>query len=70
MIDLELSPIERNIRDMAHWFGESEVRPVSLRADREGRFPDELLVKMMKLGFVGGQLPGVSAGEGSASDSS
>ncbi len=63
MIDFELSQAQKNVRDMAHWLAETEVRPVSLQADREGGFPDSLLKKLMQLGVGGGALPGDKKGD-------
>lgn len=63
MIDFEYSQAQKNVRDMAHWLAESEVRPVSLQADREGAFPEALLRKLMVMGVGGGALPGDKKGD-------
>ena len=38
MIDFELDETLQGVRDMLHWFAESEVRPVALAADRAHAF--------------------------------
>lgn len=63
MIEFQLSQAQSNVRDMAHWLAESEVRPLSLQADREGGFPDSLLKKLMAMGIGGGALPGDKTGD-------
>lgn len=63
MIDFEYSQAQKNVRDMAHWLAKSEVRPVSLQADREGAFPESLLRKLMVMGVGGGALPGDKKGD-------
>jgi acyl-CoA dehydrogenase len=51
MIDFELTDAQNNIKGMLHWFAESEMRPVSLQADREHQVPDELLQKTVQYGI-------------------
>ena len=58
MIDFSLNTAQTNVQGMARWFASTEVRPVSLQADRDGHFPLELLQKMMAMGLGGGALPG------------
>lgn len=64
MIDFELSEMQRNIRDMVHWFAENEVRPIALEADRTHRVPMEFLQKVKDLGITMGSLPKDVGGEG------
>ena len=51
MIDFQLTDAQNNIQGMLHWFAESEMRPVSLQADREHKVPDELLQKTIQYGI-------------------
>lgn len=51
MISFELTPQQKQVRDLVHWFAESEMRPISLQADAEHRVPDEWLVKVNRMGI-------------------
>ena len=53
-IDFALPDNLRNVRDMARWFAQTEVRPVALEADRTGEVPESLLRQMKQLGISGG----------------
>ncbi|WP_062309805.1 acyl-CoA dehydrogenase family protein [Alicyclobacillus sendaiensis] len=52
MIDFELSPQQKQVRDMVHWFAEHEMRPISLLADKEERVPDDWLRKVNRMGIT------------------
>jgi acyl-CoA dehydrogenase len=52
MIDFELTPQQKQIRDMVHWFAEHEVRPISLLADQLERVPDDWLDKVNRMGIT------------------
>jgi acyl-CoA dehydrogenase len=56
MIDFELDETLAGVRDMLHWFAESEVRPVALEADRAHAFPDAFLRKVKEMGISMGAL--------------
>ena len=56
MIDFELDETLQGVRDMLHWFAESEVRPVALAADRAHAFPDPFLRKVKEMGISMGAL--------------
>ena len=56
MIDFELDETLQGVRDMLHWFAESEVRPVALAADRAHAFPDAFLRKVKEMGISMGAL--------------
>ena len=56
MIDFELDETLQGVRDMLHWFAESEVRPVALAADRAHAFPDDFLRKVKEMGISMGAL--------------
>ena len=43
----------RLLHDMVAEFSRNEVEPVAVEQDREGRFPEELVQKMAKLGLLG-----------------
>lgn len=64
MIDFELDSGQRQIKEMAHWFAESELRPRALDSDRAARTSDELLVKIHEMGLGGGEVPREYGGEG------
>jgi acyl-CoA dehydrogenase len=56
MIDFELDETLSGVREMLHWFAESEVRPVALEADRAHGFPDSFLRKVKEMGISMGAL--------------
>ncbi|NNU83309.1 acyl-CoA dehydrogenase [Geobacillus sp. BMUD] len=67
MISFTLSPQQKQMKELVHWFAKHEVRPIALEADRLGRVPDEWLEKVNKMGiqlnassFSGGRAPSVS----------
>jgi acyl-CoA dehydrogenase len=64
MIDFTLDSGHENVRALIHWFGEAQIRPLSLQADRERKFPDELLLQMLRMGIAGGGMPKSLGGEG------
>lgn len=51
MIDFQLSEQQKQIKEMTHWFAEYEMRPISMKADREGKVPDDWLDKVNKMGI-------------------
>lgn len=52
MIDFELTPQQKQVRDMVHWFAEHEVRPISMLADQMEKVPDEWLDKVNRMGIT------------------
>ena len=56
MISFELNQTLQGVREMLHYVAESEVRPLSLRADREHGFPLEFLRKVKEMGISMGAL--------------
>ena len=56
MIDVQLDETLQGVKDMLHWFAESEVRPLALAADRAHGFPDEFLRKVKEMGIGMGAL--------------
>ncbi len=51
-LDFTLDDACENIRQLVHWFSETELRPVALQADRDHAFPEAVLRKMVEYGFV------------------
>ncbi|HET6872468.1 MAG TPA: acyl-CoA dehydrogenase, partial [Sporolactobacillaceae bacterium] len=49
MISFELSPQQKQIKELVHWFAENEMRPISLLADKLEKVPDEWLDKVNKM---------------------
>jgi acyl-CoA dehydrogenase len=66
MIDFTLSDRHRQVQEMAHSFAAGAVRPISLRADREHRVPDDFLLRLatMRSMFSQGEIPAEYGGEG------
>lgn len=54
LIDFELTQTQKNIKQLLHWFAENKMRPISLRADKEGDVPREFLMEVMNLGISSG----------------
>jgi acyl-CoA dehydrogenase len=57
MVDFELTPVQRNVQEMVHWFAATKVRPVCLEADRTGRYPDSLYRALAAIGLAQGMVP-------------
>lgn len=51
MISFELSPQQKQIKNLVHWFAKNEIRPIAMEADRLGKVPDEWLDKVNKMGI-------------------
>lgn len=51
MISFELSPQQKQIKELVHWFAKNEMRPISLEADKMEKVPDEWLERVNKLGI-------------------
>ena len=51
MISFELSPQQKQIKDLVHWFAKNEIRPIAMEADKNGKVPDEWLDKVNKMGI-------------------
>ncbi len=60
----ELTEEEQAMVDLARRFGEKEIAPVIGQADRDRRYPIELVKKMAELGFMGGVVPEAYGGAG------
>jgi acyl-CoA dehydrogenase len=64
MLDFTLPTAHEKIRELIHWFGENRIRPVSLKADHERRFPDDVIEEVWRLGLASGGAPKELGGEG------
>ena len=67
MIDFTVDGVLKNIRDMARWFAQNELRPRALKADRECKVDDDFILMVHKMGIAAGgsQLPaGLVGGSG------
>src|SRR5690606_13664520 len=51
MISFELSPQQKQIKDLVHWFAKNEIRPIAMEADKNEKVPDEWLHKVNKMGI-------------------
>lgn len=66
MIDFELTEDQKKIREFLHSFAKNYMRPISLKADKEGNVPRDFLIKVMELGISTGD---VFLGEDETEDS-
>ena len=63
-MNLDLTPEQTMIRDVAREFAEKEVRPIAEAIDREARFPRETVARMGELGRLGVAVPEAFGGSG------
>ena len=56
-MDFDLTPEQRQIKDLAHDFAQKEIAPGARERDRAETFPAEILQKMAPLGLLGGPVP-------------
>jgi len=49
MIDFELTPAQKNLQEMVHWFAANRVRPLALEADRTGKYPEDFLRELKEI---------------------
>lgn len=64
MIDFELTDEQKAACELAHDFADNELRPIAAECDRDGKFPDELLKKAAKAGFMSAGIPEEYGGGG------
>jgi acyl-CoA dehydrogenase len=66
MIEFTLTTQQSQAKEFVHQFARHAVRPLSLKADREHRIPDELMAKMVSLSQLmsSGEVPSEYGGEG------
>ena len=65
-IGFELSPEQRELRDLAHEFAERELRPIARERDEREDCPPELLAKAAALGLTSHAIPAEYGGGGVA----
>ncbi len=63
-MDFELTPEQREIQAVAREFADAEIAPHASGWDREHRFPEELVPKLVELGFMGVCVPEELGGAG------
>jgi acyl-CoA dehydrogenase len=61
MIAFDLTPKQKQLRDMARWFAREQVRPIALEADRAEKVPRPFLENVARMGITQG---GTVEGEG------
>jgi alkylation response protein AidB-like acyl-CoA dehydrogenase len=64
LIGFELSPEQRELRDLAHEFAERELRPIAREWDEKEDCPPELLAKAAALGLTSHAIPSEYGGGG------
>src|SRR5206468_192814 len=63
-MDFELTDTQRQIRDLAREFAQSEIAPIAAQHDESGEFPRETVRKMGELGLMGMEIPEEYGGAG------
>lgn len=68
MVDFQLTTMQKQVKEFAHQFARHVVRPLSLQADREHRFPDEFYARLGDLQrfMSSGEVPERHGGGGDA----
>lgn len=64
MIDFELTPEQRMLRDLAHEFAEKEVKPVAAHYDETAEFPWPIIEKAIDSGLFSPNIPEEYGGPG------
>jgi len=64
LIDFELTPEQRLVRDTAREFADAEIAPRARESDRSGRFDTDMVMKLAEMGFLGALLPEEYGGRG------
>ncbi len=67
MVDFDLTPEVRLLRDTAHEFAENEIRPVAMECDKRGELPWGVVEKAHKLGLDTAFIPEKYGGGGLSS---
>jgi len=52
-MDFNLTEEQLLLQETARAFSEREIEPIAERMDHEGRLPDDLIIKMAKIGLFG-----------------
>src|SRR6185436_2955597 len=64
IVDLELSPEQKLIRDTARDLAHKEIAPKAAEIDRQHRFPAEIIARLGELGLMGVAIPPAWGGAG------
>ena len=57
MMDFDLTPEQRQVRAAVRGFAEKEIQPFVEQHEREGRYPVELIQKLVPLGYIAPMIP-------------
>jgi alkylation response protein AidB-like acyl-CoA dehydrogenase len=57
MMDFDLTPEQRQVRAAVRGFAEKEIQPFVEQHEREGRYPIELIQKLVPLGYIAPMIP-------------
>ncbi len=68
MIEFELTPKMKTMRDMVHMFAETYVRPYAIQADQEGKAPEPFLEACKKFGLGLGSMDERAEEDGAGKD--
>jgi alkylation response protein AidB-like acyl-CoA dehydrogenase len=64
MIQFEITPEQKMLRDMVREFVNAEIKPIAQKIDEEEKIPRELIQKMAELGLLGAVFPQEYGGGG------
>jgi butyryl-CoA dehydrogenase len=64
MIEFEITPEQKMLRDMVREFVNAEIKPIAQKIDEEEKIPRELIQKMGELGLLGAVFPQEYGGGG------
>ena len=64
MEPMEITDEQQMIRETAHKFAETELKPIAAEIDKKGEYPVELFKKMAEVGFMGLTVPVEYGGTG------
>jgi acyl-CoA dehydrogenase len=66
-MEFKLSPAQENLKQMAHYLAKHRIRPISLEADRNKTFSDELLLEFQEMGVSSSMTSNLGGSKGEAS---
>jgi acyl-CoA dehydrogenase len=64
VVDLTLTDEQKDLRELAHSFAEKEIRPVAWEYDKDGTWPEDVLMKAWDVGLMNTHLPEEYGGPG------
>ena len=64
MIEFEITPEQKMLRDMVREFVDAEIKPIAQKIDEEEKIPRELIQKLGELGLLGAVFPQEYGGGG------